>query len=69
MGRLRSVAIVGIDFFVRKAACLVGGTSTCKSHAGDGFPDSERGDHGQRGWTRTKPPKRAVTTKLAAHNR
>jgi hypothetical protein len=63
MGGLRSVAVVGIDFFVRKAACLVGGTTTCKSHhAGDGFLDSERGDHGQRRWTRTKPPKRAVTT-------
>jgi hypothetical protein len=45
---------VGIDFFVRKGACVMGDMSTCKGHhVGDGFLDSERGGDGQR--RRTEP--------------
>jgi hypothetical protein len=50
---LRSIATVGIDFFVRKGACVMGGMSTCKGrHVGDGFLDCERG----RSWAAAPDP-------------
>jgi hypothetical protein len=43
---------VGIDFFARKGACLMGGGH----HAGDGFLDSERG----RSWAAAPDPNQAA---------
>ena len=59
ISRTRDGQTVGIDFFVRKGACVMGGMSSCKGHyvgdahyVGDGFLDCERG----RSWAAAPDP-------------